>query len=89
MLYGVTSIVFSFSTSLFYVIPGLVSIFIGKLLVDVGLAAKKAFQSDDDTLGIVQPVIHTYGRFLFVFGIVIVGTIASYLAFFLFIYIVY
>lgn len=89
MLYGVASIVFSFYTSFFYVIPALISIFIGKLLVDVGLAAKKSLQSDDESIHIVQPVIHTYSRFLFVFGIVIVGTIASYLVFFITMYIVY
>lgn len=89
MLYGVVSIVLSFYTSFWYVIPAILSIFIGKLLFDIGHEAKKVQQADGESIGIVQPVLKKYSTFLFAFSIIIIVTLASYLAFLGYIYIFY
>lgn len=87
MLYGLVSIVLSFYTSLWYVIPAILSIFIGKLLYDIGHEAKKVLKSEEQSVSIFQPVLKKYSTFLFAFSIIIIVTIASYLAFMGYIYI--
>lgn len=88
ILYGVISIILSFFTLLLYIIPGLVSIFIGKLLYDVGHQASLVMQSDDESISLaqVQPILHKYSKLLMTLGIVIIFTILCYVTFFIIVY---
>lgn len=86
ILYGIISIILSFFTSFIYIIPALVSILIGKLFYDIGHEANLVLQSDDESISLVQPILHKYSKFLITLGIVIIFTIFCYVAFFIIVY---
>ena len=86
ILYGVISIIYSFFTSFAFIIPAIISIFIGKLLYDIGHEANRVVQSGEDSLSMIQVLLHKYLRFLVTVGIVIGVTIVSYITFFIYAY---
>lgn len=81
ILYGVISIILSFFTSFIYIISALISILIGKLLYDIGHEASLVLKSDEESISLIQPIIHKYGKFLITLGFVIIFTILCYIVF--------
>ena len=83
MMYGAIITIFSFVDSLLYSIPGLLSIFMGKLLFDIGQEAKNALKSEEETVAVAEKMIKKYGLYLMVIGGVMVLSIIVLAVFFL------
>jgi len=83
LLYGVISIIMSFFTSFMQLIPAIISIFIGKLLYDIGHEAGKVLNLDDESISFVEPILQKYSRFLTIIGIVMIITICAFIIFFI------
>lgn len=83
MLYGLIFIIVGFMETLLYSIPGMVSILLGKLLFDIGQEAKKALKSEEESIRAAQQIIKKYGVYLLCFGVLVILSILSVVAFFL------
>lgn len=81
LIYGIVAIIVGMLTYYVHIIPGLVSIFLGKLLFDMGREAKKALQSTEEGENAVGKVIRSYSVFIACLGILILITIVCYIAF--------
>src|SRR5699024_3384701 len=83
MLYGLIFIIVGFMETLLYSIPGMVSILLGKLLFDIGQEAKKALKSEEESIRAAQQIIKKYGVYLLCFGVLVILSILSVVAFIL------
>ncbi len=87
ILYGIGSSILLSPLSFVYILPGLISIFIGGLLYHIGRQARVADQSEDDSVEAVFPVIRSYSTLLMVLGIVIGISLICFIIFYGYIWI--
>lgn len=67
-LYGLTSIVTSYLTSITYIFTGILTIILGVILFDIGREGKKLFQSEETDGRILEGLFKKYSLYLSVFG---------------------
>lgn len=83
MLYGGASVIFGFLSTLVFILPGIITLFLGVLLFRIGQEAKKVLRTDDQLIYGVHRIFHTYSLYLMILGILAIITILFYIGFYI------
>lgn len=86
-IYGIIVIAIAFFTYYIFIISGLVSIWLGKLVFNIGREAKKVLQKEETPIQIkdVKAVFNKYTYFLFILSLLIAITVLSHFAIYIYI----
>lgn len=86
-IYGLTAITIAFYTYYSFIISGLVSLWLGKLIFNIGGEAKKVLQTEDTSIHIkdAKGVFNKYTYFLFILSLLIAITVLSHFAIYIYI----
>lgn len=85
--YGFIVIFFALFTYYVFILSGLVSIWLGKIIFNIGLEAKKVLHTEEESIQMndIETLLHKYSYFLFILSLLIVITVLFHFGFYIYI----